>query len=634
MCDSNLDLFPKKIVFDCEVFPHLFVLAAHELDAQNVASGETKSFATIREAYAYLCENNDALFIGFNSNGYDDYIISVIMNTAGMCTPEDLSEVSRGLIDGGVRPAPVSFRSYDVYDPIEVGMRSLKMYCGSAGNSLYDSPYSFKDDRTYTDEEIEDIASYCRKDVGYTCEIFAKEFEYYIASCARVSVLKDAGVTATDNKSVVCCRSASLGRTLFQGLCYNGRDCRDDMRTTIKFIAPFEKFAGVGSAYAFYKAIVDSADESSSETDFYDKSKCPVVTLQDGMEVQLGWGGAHGALEAYVKPAQTRILYADVSSMYPTLMIKHDLYPHTFTIEAKDVYEYFYHSRLDYKARGEKLKSQAAKRLLASLTGMLKDRYADFRAEWANNSIVVNGQLSVVALAYQLSKRCKTVQVNTDGVMSEVADADVEWWNKIVDGWCEAFQYSVSKHEVKELIQSNVNNYYMVDDEGEVRKGAAYALNERYFNDKTICKRVLPICVATGKMPITLIRESRAIEEFFILIKTTDTFPFLYDTISGEWSEARCLRVIACRYDEELARKGGFRYVNWVKVRGDKKVEKAQKVSDFPEHAIYLPDAINAYDTDLLFELIDFGYYASKVMKAVEPFIEPWKNRRQLTFEL
>lgn len=634
MCDSDLDLFPKKIAFDCEVFPHLFVLAVRELGANGVPAGEGKSFTTVKDAYDYLCDNNDALFVGFNSNGYDDYIVSVIMNNAGMCTPEDLSEVSRGLIDKGIRPTPISFRSYDVYDPIEVGMRSLKMYCGSAGNSLYDSPYSFKDDRTYTGAEIEEIARYCRKDVGYTCQIFAREFEYYIASCARVSVLRDAGVGVDDCKQIVCCRSASLGRSLFQALCYNGRDCRDDLRTSIKFIAPFEKCAGVGESYTFYKKIVETGDESSSETDFYDRSKCPVVTLQDGMEVQLGWGGAHGALEAYVKPTATRILYADVSSMYPTLMIKHDLYPHTFTQEAKDVYEFFYHSRLRYKASGEKSKSQAAKRLLASLTGMLKDRYAEFRAEWANNSIVVNGQLSIVALAYQLSKRCRTVQVNTDGVMCEVCDKDVEWWNDMVDRWCEAFRYSVSKHEVKELVQSNVNNYYMVDDEGEVRKGALYALNQSYFNDKSICKRVLPVCVASGKMPITLIRESRDISEFFILIKTTDTFPYLYDTLSGEWSEARCLRVIACRKDVELAEKGGLRYVNWVKVRGDKKVEKAQKVSDFPENAIYLPDDISTYDVDVLFELIDYGYYASKVMKALEPFIEPWKNRRQLRLEL
>lgn len=621
------DLFEKKIIFDLECYPSLFVLSALSLE-----TGEMRSFTSPRDAYEYVRANGDALFIGYNSNAYDDHIINFILGVNGECTASDVREISDALINDGIPVRINRFRSYDAYDPIEAGMRSLKMFCGSYGHTTYDSPYSFKDEREYTPAEVKEIVGYCEQDVYYTRDVFNNEFGYYEAACARVPVLQEYGISFDDPRRVVCCRSAALARNVFSAMCTNGRSPKDDARTTIKFAIDYTTREGIGDAYAFYRSIVENGDELSSKEEFYNK-ETPIVRLLDGLEVALGWGGAHGAIEGYVKPAGVKILYADVSSMYPTLMIMHDFYPYTFTPYARGLYEFLYHSRLTYKKQGEKLKSQAAKRLIASLTGMLKDKFAVFRSEWANNSITINGQLSVTDLAYQLSKHFRIVQVNTDGVMAEVKAGEEETFRRIVDEWCVLYKYEVSSHEVQELVQLNVNNYYMVDEEGVTVKGASFSLNRDYFNDKAVCKKALPLSVVRKCDPLEIMQDINDIRDYLILIKTTDTFPYLYDTLSGECTESRCIRCIAARPNGELAKLAGVRFVNYVKMRSSKDKSNTQKVSDFPTCAVELPDDLSTYDSALLLQLLDKDFYAQKVRTLAQPFQEKKEDVRCL-FEL
>lgn len=624
------DIFEKKVVFDCEVLPHLFILSYQCVKGYE-RFDVPHSVHTPMEAYEILKAYENYLWIGYNSNGYDDYICSVIVKRMGKVEPEELFAVSKAIIENGESPKiQLVFKSYDCFDPIEAGMRSLKMYCGSAGLSTYDSPYSFKDDRFYNEEEIAEMERYCNQDVDYTTDVFLGETAFYEASIARLAILKEAGVTPSSPLNMICCRSAAFGRKLFQGLC-GARNPADDRRTAIKFIRPYETspYEPVRKAFAFYRQIVDDADEKTSDTEFY--KALPETMNIGGVEVSLGWGGAHGALDKYTYFEKNRpdvkLCYVDVSSMYPTLVVEHNLYPHTFSPSARYVYEKVYRSRLTYKANHEEAKSQACKRIIASLTGMLKDKFATFRAPWANNSIVVNGQLSIVDLCCRLlevgDSRWKLVQVNTDGVMIEVPNnpTDLGVYNEVVEHWCADYKFGVSSKFPSVLVQSNVNNYYMVSDGKETRKGMTYAMNERYFRNLVAVRRATVDCLCEHITPEEALARYKDIRDYYVLIKNTDTFPYLWDIVSNEKKEARCIRCIACKKDVKKILTLELTPCYYIKSRRADS-DKGDKLANFPDFAIEIGDDIRSYDEAALWEVLDMEYYANLVRTAIKGFEE------------
>lgn len=634
----------NRIVFDVESMMHLFVMSIHELNENNEPIGNPKSFTTPEDAYEFIASHSDCLWIGYNSNGYDDYLIDLIIKSRGTCTPEELRELSDAVIDhaNGLRK---SFLSYDVFDPIEVGMRSLKMYCGSMGNSTYDSPYSFMEDRFYNAEEIKSICAYCEEDVLYTTQIFLREQPFFDASYARIAIMRDAGYDVSDKEAnrFACCRAASFARAVFEKLCPT-RDNADDYRTSIKFIRSYESspFEEVKSAAAFYQKIIDEADERTADNLFYKQFVTPAFAeFQPGLTLQLGFGGIHGALDGYLFDRDLNkgkcVLYGDVTSMYPTFMIHHNLYPHTFTDEARELYEMSYKGRITYKTNGEVAKSAACKRILNSLTGMLKDPYARFRAPWANNSIVINGQLSLLDLSCRLKKlgAYRIIQVNTDGIMVECDDNKMNrsMFRKILDQWEHDYDCSIKMKEVQRLIQTDVNNYAMLElgETEYTRKGAAYNYNEVYFRDKVIVKKLLPDAIIAHHIElepiIQMVEEALAqsdgVEDFYVLIKVTDTFPFLKEEISGKLIESRCVRCLAAIDTDEahmVAAEEGIDYVHYIKVRGNR--EQSSAVSLFPDVAVEIPGNMELYDQSVLQYLIDVRYYATLIQKAVWNFYD------------
>lgn len=631
----------EKLVFDVESMKHLFVLSILELN-EDGTHGNPRSFVNPMEAWEYIQTRRDWLWIGYNSNGYDDYLIDLIIKSRGTCSAEELRELSDAVIEkaNGLRK---SFLSYDVFDPIEVGMRSLKMYCGSLGNSTYDSPYSFMEDRYYTKDEIKSICAYCEEDVLYTAQIFNREKPFFDASFARIDIMRDAGydVDGRDVNRFACCRAASFARAVFERLCPT-RDNADDFRTSIKFIRDYGEspYDEVATAYEFYKRIVDEADERTPDNTFYKQFVTPAFEeFQPGLTLQLGFGGIHGALDGYLFDKDATpdkcVLYGDVTSMYPTFLINHDLYPHTFTEDARELYEMAYKGRLTYKASGDIAKSAACKRILNSLTGMLKDPYARFRAPWANNSIVINGQLSLLDLSCRLRDRFRIIQVNTDGIMVECNDTkeNRDAFAYRLNQWMKDYNCAIKQKEVQQLIQTDVNNYAMLElgETEYVRKGAAYNYNEIYFRDKVIVKKLLPAAIINHYLDLDPIVEmvedalaqSDGVEDFYVLIKVTDTFPFLKEEISGKLIESRCVRCIAARGDDdarELAAEDGIDYVHYIKVRGNR--EQSSAVSLFPDVAVELPGNMELYDSSLLQYILDVRYYATLIQKAVWNFYD------------
>lgn len=134
----------------------------------------------------------------------------------------------------------------------------------------------------------------------------------------------------------------------------------------------------------------------------------------------IGVGGIHSinTPRIYVPNDNEFIGHADVASMYPSFIVQYKWIPRHLGKEFWQVYSDIYHERIEAKHSGQKLKSDALKLTLNSVTGKMQQETSWMYDPFSVFKIRINGQLVLLMLVDRLLELgCEIVQVNTDGVM-------------------------------------------------------------------------------------------------------------------------------------------------------------------------------------------------------------------------
>ena len=165
----------RLVTYDCEVFAHNWIVVLKDY--------ESKHFTVVHnDNHALLaCIDDDSVYCGFNSKGYDQYIIKAIC--AGF-SPEEVKQVNDWIIGGnqgwecpllqGVR---FWFNNIDIKDDMQMGL-SLKAIEGHLGMDIQETEVDFNLDRPLTQEEIELTVKYCKHDVDATERILDHRRNY------------------------------------------------------------------------------------------------------------------------------------------------------------------------------------------------------------------------------------------------------------------------------------------------------------------------------------------------------------------------------------------------------------------------------------------------------------------------
>lgn len=155
----------RLVTYDCEVFAHNWIVVLKDY--------ETKHFTVIHNDNDALlaCINDDTIYCGFNSKGYDQYIIKAIC--AGF-PPEEVKRVNDYIIAGGqgwecpqLQGVWFKFNNIDIKDDMQMGL-SLKAIEGHLGMDICETEVDFDLERSLTPEELEDTIRYCKHDVDAT----------------------------------------------------------------------------------------------------------------------------------------------------------------------------------------------------------------------------------------------------------------------------------------------------------------------------------------------------------------------------------------------------------------------------------------------------------------------------------
>lgn len=134
----------------------------------------------------------------------------------------------------------------------------------------------------------------------------------------------------------------------------------------------------------------------------------------------VGVGGIHSinTPRVYVPGENEFIGHADVASMYPSFIVQYKWIPRHLGEEFWQVYSDIYHERIEAKHSGQKLKSDALKLTLNSVTGKMQQETSWMYDPFSVFKIRINGQLVLLMIVDRLLELgCEIIQVNTDGVM-------------------------------------------------------------------------------------------------------------------------------------------------------------------------------------------------------------------------
>lgn len=580
------------LFYDFEVFKHdwLVVIIDVTNKEEHVIVNDVDK---LQEVYD---DKKHHVWIGYNSRGYDQYILKALL--CGL----DAKQVNDFIIVKGKMGwqfssllQKVQLNNYDIM----TSFHGLKQLEGFMGNSIKESSVPFDVDRKLTKEELEETVKYCRHDVEQTVEVFIQRKEEFES---HLSLLKAFKLPI----SYISKTKAQLAAIILGS---NKRNHNDEFEIQFPSTLKIKKYKEVVNWYK------NPLNRNYSKTFKINVAGVPHV---------FAWGGLHGALDKY--SGEGHFIAIDVASYYPALMIEYDFISRNISNPAK--YREIRDTRLKLKAEKNPMQ-QPYKIVLNSTYGAMKDKNnALFDPRQANN-VCVGGQLLLLDLIEMLEGHCQLIQSNTDGLIIKLfKEEDYELIDDICYEWEQRTRMQLDFDSYKKIFQKDVNNYVIVDFDGGYKSKGGYVKKlDNLDYDLPIVNHSIKEYLLHGLHPKKTIEECQDLREFQKIVKVSSKYMYaLYNptvteekirdennrlkTIKvftgGDIQKEKCFRVFASKLDSD----GGI-----FKVKNHEK--NPEKFADTPETCFIINEDVNQKTIP---KKLDKAWYVNLALKRLKDF--------------
>lgn len=495
----------------------------------------------------YYDDFKNDIWIGYNSRNYDQYILK------GILCDFDPKEINDYIIEKGKKGWQYSslFRKYKLnnYD-VSTKFYGLKQLEAFMGNDIEETSVPFDIDRKLTEEEIQETVHYCTHDVEQTIEVFLQrkvEFDAQMALIKLFDLPLDC-ITKTQ---------AQLAAIILKA---NRRQEFDDewdirMPDTLKL----DK----------YRYIADWFLNHENHD-----SKKSLTTNVAGIPHIFAWGGLHGAVKQYAYECKNDevLIMADVSQLYPFLMLTYRLLSRNVPDEAYEILEYTVKQSLVLKALKKKKEREPFKRFNNIIYGSEGDGTNPMYDPLHRNLVCVFGQILILDLIEKIESFSELIQSNTDGILIKIKKKDFDKLDEVVYEWEQRTGLTMEFDMYKKVIQKDVNNYIVVDYDDHYKSKGAYikSLNP-IDNDLPIVNRAITQYLI-DKTPIEkTINECNNLIDFQKIVKVSSKYAFAMH--NGEILKDKTFRVFA-------SKKSNDTYIGKCKSIGS----TCEKFGNTPEH--------------------------------------------------
>jgi len=596
-------------IFDYEVFAYDWILVA-----KSVETKEYFVFHNDNDGVKDFMEVNDPLLGGFNSKHYDQFIHRGVL--AGL-TAEEIKIINDYIIveghegweypfDGPTLP----FNHFDLMDDCQKGL-SLKAIEAHLGMDIRETTVPFDIDRPLTQNELDEVICYCKHDVDATEKLYDLRQDYLNT---KIHLGKQKGLAPE--------KALYMTNAKLTALYLDAKPPSEEYKDERDYVYPDNLLREYipDDVIAFFDRL--------HNTDYSDEEifKGVKYTFNIGRcECKIGWGGIHGAIPTYrEKATDTRsIRNQDVASYYPHLMTLDGYISRN--IPDPSVYAEMLEKRMAAKKAGDKATANALKLVANTTYGGMLNSYNDLYDAKNARSVCITGQLRLLELANHLVAKCPSlvvIQLNTDGIMVSLDDADVASYTEICEEWQHRTGYELEEDCISEIIQKDVNNYIEIATDGSHKikggllvRGIAQAGAFNINNNAVVVARAIVDYFTKGIPAEQTINEDDTLLDFQLVAKASSKYSAVYQWYKGKVRYLqKCNRVYASRDPS---------YGTLVKIKKEDGSES--KVPGLPEHCII------DNNNELSITDIDKGWYIRLAEGYINDFLGLQSTSKQIS---
>lgn len=570
--DFTAELYPYSLNFyDFEVFVHDWCVTIIN-PIEKIMTVIVNDVGALKR---YYNKHKNQIWVGYNSRNYDTFIMKCLL--LGM-NPKKVNDdiIVRGLKGWQISREfrNIKFLNFDIYTK-----NSLKTLEGFMGNDIRETEVDFNLQRKLTPQEIRQTIKYNIHDVEQTIEVFRRNIYLYES---QIQLIETFGM---DIELIGVTQAQLTARIL------GCQQVKRDDEFDIKLVPTLHL-----KKYVYAKEWFENKDNLD-----YKKSFGLTVC---GVPHQFGWGGLHGCPEEPLH-STGRIYHIDVTSYYPSIMIKYNFL--TRNTDDKKRYMQIYDIRVQLKKEGKKKEQAPYKIVLNGAYGMTKDKYSLAYDPRQANNICVNGQLMLLDLLEHLEPYITLIQSNTDGLIVQVED-DEEKINKVMNichRWEHRTGMGLGFDEITEIFQSNVNNYVFRFASGKLERKGAYVMELDDLNyDLPIVNKALVDYMMNGVAVEETINSCDEIKEFQKIVKVSSNYEGAWH--NGEYLHDKTFRVFASK-DKKDTYLGKFKY----------KGATIEKFGNTPDFAFIMNENVNGVKVT---KKLDKQWYIDLANKRLEDF--------------
>lgn len=570
--DFTAELYPYSLNFyDFEVFVHDWCVTIIN-PIEKIMTVIVNDVGALKRYYK---KHQDQFWVGYNSRNYDTFIMKGLL--LGM-NPKKVNDdiIVRNMKGWQINREfkNVKFLNFDIYTK-----NSLKTLEGFMGNDIRETEVDFNLQRKLTPQEIRQTIKYNIHDVEQTIEVFRRNIYLYES---QIQLIETFGM---DIELIGATQAQLTARIL------GCQQVKRDDEFDIKLVPTLHL-----KKYVYAKEWFENKDNLD-----YKKSFGLTVC---GVPHQFGWGGLHGCPEEPLH-STGRIYHIDVTSYYPSIMIKYNFL--TRNTDDKKRYTQIYDIRVQLKKEGKKKEQAPYKIVLNGAYGMTKDKYSLAYDPRQANNVCVNGQLMLLDLLEHLEPYITLIQSNTDGLIIQVED-DEEKINKVMNichRWEHRTGMGLGFDEITEIFQKDVNNYVFRFASGKLERKGAYVMElDDLNNDLPIVNKALVDYMMKGVAVEETIGNCDEIKQFQKIVKVSSNYEGAWH--NGEYLHDKTFRVFASK-DKKDTYLGKFKY----------KGATIEKFGNTPDFAFIMNENVNGVKVT---KKLDKQWYIDLANKRLEDF--------------
>ena len=591
-------------VYDVEIFPNCFHCCCKDTETGRLykfeISERRNQLEDLVDFFHYTLEDYFKLFCGYNNHHYDDVIINYIIDYTRTLASLPYWKICQSLFN-------LSTTIVEDEDGSREKLKRWKYAHYFESMDLLTMQFSQKLRVGLKTMQVTMIA-YNINDVESTTELLNRLKEQIDL---RLFIEKEHGIDCLSMDSVKMAETFLLEEySKRSGI---PKNVIKEMRSPMDYIPlkdvilPFIKYKNPKLQDVLEdmkKQIVYSKERKGYEKRF----------VLSNVVYSVGVGGIHSihTPKIFLPKDDEHIGHADVTSMYPSLLIKYQLGPRHLGKLFCDIFEGIYYERIEAKRTGQEIKNLFLKIVLNSPTGKMQQEVSWMYDPFNVFKIRINGQLILLMLVDRLLELgCEIIQVNTDGVVYRAKNNFKDGIERAIREVEQITQLGFEVDEYEAFYQYAINDYFGVMKGYSESKDPDLIERKGMFITKTkLGKGLAPVIIPkavinyfVNKIPVTeTIEKDKDIRDFLMSQAVDKKFKVVH----GEKHIQRINRFYASTNGE---------YLYKVDPNGDR-----DKTNMLTKSGVTILNKFD--DAPIEDRKINYRYYISEAKKIIADFTE------------